>query len=61
MIALKVIVNYPQSKEDIELLEDNVATFKATLILESIKKLNIPDERKKQVLKDVLNHLNNSN
>lgn len=58
---MKVIVNYPQSKEDIELLEDNVATFKATLILESIKKLNIPDERKKQVLKDVLNHLNNSN
>lgn len=58
---MKVIVNYPQSKEDIELLEDNVATFKATLILESIKNLNIPDERKKQVLKDVLNHLNNSN
>lgn len=58
---MKVIVNYPQSKEDIELLEDNVATFKATLILESIKKFNMPDERKKQVLKDVLNYLNNSN
>lgn len=35
---MKIIVNYPKGIEQIEQLENNIALFHATLLIETIKK-----------------------
>lgn len=54
---MKVFVNLPEIEEDKEELENRVANFHATLLIEKIKQLNISDASKKELLNSVLEHL----
>lgn len=54
---MKVIVNLPELEEDKKELENRVADFHATLLIEKIKQLNISDASKKELLNSVLEHL----
>ena len=54
---MKVFVNLPELEEDKEELENRVANFHATLLMEKIKQLNISDVSKKNLLNSVLEHL----
>ena len=54
---MKVIVNLPQTEEDTKELENRVANFHATLLIEKIKQLNINDESKEKMLNMVLTNL----
>jgi len=54
---MKVIVNLPELEEDKKELENRVADFHATLLIEKIKQLNINDASKKELLNSVLEHL----
>lgn len=54
---MKVFVNFPDLEEDKEELENRVANFHATLLIEKIKQLNISDASKKELLNSVLEHL----
>ncbi len=54
---MKVFVNLPELEEDKEKLENRVADFHATLLIEKIKQLNISDVSKKKLLNSVLEHL----
>ena len=54
---MKVVVNLPTTDEGISFLEDSIATFRATLILESIKKLSLENTVSKEILSKVLNKL----
>lgn len=54
---MKVVVNLPTTDEDISFLEDSIVTFRATLILESIKKLSLKNTVSKEILSKVLNKL----
>lgn len=56
---MKAIVNYPTDKEMIQELQNRVAEFNATLIIETIKRLEIDDLSKEKVLDGVLNKLKN--
>ena len=47
---MKVFVNLPELEEDKEELENRVANFHATLLIEKIKGLNISDTSKKKIL-----------
>lgn len=49
-----MIVNYPKTTEGIKLLEERVAIFKATVIVESIKSLKTTNKQKKDILEGVL-------
>ena len=51
---MKVIVNFPELKEDKEELENRVANFHATLLIEKINQLNINDASKKKILDLIL-------
>ena len=51
---MKVIVNLPELEEDEEELENRVANFHATLLIEKIKGLNINDASKKKLLDLIL-------
>lgn len=51
---MKVFVNLPELEEDKEELENRVADFHATLLIEEIKKLNINDASKKKLLDLIL-------
>ncbi len=51
---MKIKVNYPSEQSDIELLEESIAEFKATLYIESIAKLNVSEETKKEILQSLL-------
>lgn len=53
-IDLQVFVNYPTTDEGIKQLLDNLATFKAKLLLKSIENLNVEDKVKDEVLEKVL-------
>ncbi len=44
---MKLFVNLPEDNEE---LENRIADFHATLLMEKIKQLNINDEHKKKVL-----------
>lgn len=44
---MKLFVNLPEDNEE---LENRIADFHATLLIEKIKQLNINDEHKKKVL-----------
>lgn len=54
---MKVIVNLPELEEDKLELENRVANFHATLLIEKINQLNISDVSKKELLNSVLEHL----
>lgn len=54
---MKVFVNLPELEEDKLELENRVADFHATLLIEKIKQLNISDASKKELLNSVLEHL----
>lgn len=60
-ITVNAIVNYPKNKEDIKELENNIATFHATLIIEKIKKLNVSERDKKKILNGILNIIEKQN
>ncbi len=47
---MKVFVNLPELEEDKEELENRVANFHATLLIEKINQLNINDASKKKIL-----------
>lgn len=47
---MKVFVNLPELQEDKEELENRVANFHATLLIEKIKQLDINDASKKKLL-----------
>ena len=54
---MKVFVNLPELEEDKKELENRVADFHATLLIQKIKQLNISDVSKKELLNSVLEHL----
>lgn len=56
---MQIYVNYPTTKEGMKQLLDNLATFKAKLLLKSIDKLNVNNKTKNEVLNKVLEILNN--
>lgn len=51
---MKIKINYPTEQSGIELLENSIAEFKATLFLESIAKLNVSEETKKEILANLV-------
>ena len=51
---MKVFVNFPELEEDKEELENRVANFNATLLIEKIKGLNINYASKKKILDLIL-------
>ena len=51
---MKVFVNLPELEEDKEELENRVANFHATLLIEKIRELNIRDSSKKKLLDLIL-------
>lgn len=51
---MQVFVNYPTTEENIKIFLDNLATFKAELLLKSIENLNVSDKTKDEVLEKVL-------
>ena len=53
MIFLNIFVNYPTTDEGIKQLLDNLATFKAKLLLKSIRNLNVENKIKDEVLEKV--------
>lgn len=55
---MKVIVNFPELDDDKIELENRVADFHATLLLEKIKQLNLSDTSRKKIFNSVLEHLN---
>lgn len=57
-IELRIFVNYPTTNEEIKQLLDNLASFKAELLLKSIENLNVEDKVKDKVLEKVLEILN---
>lgn len=50
---MNVFVNYPTTDEGIKQLLDNLATFKAKLLLKSIRNLNVENKIKDEVLEKV--------
>ena len=55
---MKIKINFPSDESDIKVLENNIAEFKATLFLESIEKLNVSEDSKKEILKNLIKCLN---
>ena len=51
---MKVFINLPELEEDKEELENRVANFRATLLIEKIRELNIRDSSKKKLLDLIL-------
>ncbi len=51
---MRVFVNLPELEENKEELENRVASFHATLLIEKIRKLNINDATKKKILDLIL-------
>lgn len=57
-MKIKAFVNFP---EDMSELEDRVAAFHATLLVEKIKQLHIDDKSKKKLFNLMLNDLQQRN
>ncbi len=51
---MQVFVKFPETEEGINLFLNNIAIFKAKLLLKSIENINAKDEIKDKVLKKVL-------
>lgn len=56
---MKIKINYPSEKSGVELLNEGIAEFKATLYIESINNLNVSEETKKEVLQNLIKELGN--
>lgn len=56
---MQVFVNYPTTEEDAKLFLDNLAIFKAKLLLRSIENLNIDDKTKEEILDTIFEILEN--
>ncbi len=56
---MQIFINYPTTDEGIKQLLDNLAIFKAKLMLKSIENLSVEDKLKDEVLEKVLEILNN--
>ena len=54
---MKIKINYPSEQSDIERLNEGIAEFKATLFIESIVKLNVSEETKKEILNCLIKEL----
>lgn len=54
---MKVIVNLPETEKDKIEFENRVANFRATLLIEKIRQLNINDTYKKKLLDLILKDL----
>lgn len=54
---MKVFVNLPVLEEDKKILENRVADFHATLMIEKIKRLKINDNSKQKILELLLNKI----
>lgn len=54
---MKVFVNLPDTKENKIELENRVANFHATLLIEKIRQLNVNDTYKKELLNLILQDL----
>jgi len=54
---MKVFVNFPEMEEDKMELENRVAEFHATLLVEKINQLHINDTSKEKILNMVLENL----
>ena len=54
---MRVIVNLPYLEEDTKELENRVADFHATLLIEKIKQLSINDKSKENLLNIILEDL----
>jgi len=54
---MKVIVNYPVLDDDKAELENRVAAFHATLLVEKLKYLNVNDSTKKELLNSIITDL----
>jgi len=55
---MEVIVNYPTTKEGVELFEDKFAEFQARVVIETIRNLDIDYTSKKKVLEGLLKGVN---
>lgn len=55
---LKAFVNYPISEEGLKILKDNLATFKAKLMIKSIENLTLSNEIQMKVFAEVIEILN---
>lgn len=51
---MKIKVNYPKGVETIEQLENNIALFHATLLIETLKKKNLDEKSNKKILKEII-------
>ena len=56
---MEVLVNFPQTEEGKNLFLNNLAIFKAELLLQSIDNIKVNEEVKNKVLEKVLEILNN--
>lgn len=56
---MQVFVNYPTTEEGAKLFLDNLAIFKAKLLLKSIENLNIDNKSKDEILDTVFEILEN--
>lgn len=56
---MQISVNYPKTEEDIKIFSNNLATFKAKLLLKSIENLNIDNKAKNEVLNKIFEILDN--
>lgn len=56
---MQVFVNYPTTEEGAKLFLDNLAIFKANLLLRSIENLNIDDKAKDEILDAIFEILEN--
>lgn len=54
---MKVIVNLPETEEAKIELENRVANFRATLLIEKIRQLNVSDTYKKELFNLILQDL----
>ena len=56
---MQVFVNYPTTEEGAKLFLDNLAIFKAKLLLKSIENLNIDEKAKEKILDTIFEILEN--
>lgn len=56
---MQVFVNYPKTEESAKLFLDNLAIFKAKLLLRSIENLNIDEKAKEEILDTIFEILEN--
>lgn len=51
---MKVYVNYPEDKDGVLELQKAIAMFHATLVMESVDKLNLDNFSKRKLTKELL-------